>query len=281
MKKLLGLVSLSLFVAAPALADPIAWSPPASCPDGFTCGALSARLAGHDNDWPGAFVAAKRACDFDALFCEDYAKLHVLAGPQRGGDPQRGLAMLEGMCMKDRAVCSTVARMYDAPPRESGLARDSAKAERILRDVCAHDDFLSCSTLGKLYLKGGPGVSVDPTKARKAYEDGCKGSDHYAAGVCGELADELLKGSFGPPDRRAAAGYLERSCAQGYRCDLAVRVMLDDKDVERAKANALRGCERFYCAGIKEVGKVDPAWADAKLRELCARRRTDACRLLP
>src|SRR5437868_6572859 len=145
-----------IFVGSSAQANPIAWSPPDTCPDGFTCGALSARLAAHDNDWPGAFRAIQRACAFDSLFCQQYATLLIDAGPARGGNIAKGLTMLEDMCTKDHDVCSTLARIYDSPPSSSGLTRDSKKAETILTAECARADAMSCLSLGRLYLKGGP-----------------------------------------------------------------------------------------------------------------------------
>jgi TPR repeat protein len=274
MKRLGALV---FFVAASASADPIAWSPPDKCPDGFTCGALSARLAAHDGDWPGAFVAAKRACAFDALFCQDYAQLYVSVSSQHGGDAQKGIAMLEDLCKKDHTVCTTLARDYDNPPRESGLARDAQKAERIYIQECDGGDFLTCSSLGRLYLKQG-----DIVKARFAMEKGCAGNDHYAAGVCSTIATELVAGSFGSRDAKGAIPYLEKSCTQGYRCDLGVELLTSGKDMppdlDKAKKMARTSCERFYCGPMEVIAKKDPAWAKAQLTELCARKNSDACR---
>lgn len=64
---------------------------------------------------------------------------------------------------------------------------------------------MSCSSLGDMYLKGGPGLPADTAKARAAMDRGCAGSDHYAAGVCGSIGSMLAEGKLGAaPDRNAA-----------------------------------------------------------------------------
>ena len=238
-----GLVTL--LATSSAIAAPIAKSNPDTCPDAFTCGALSVRLAGNDDDYPGAFRAIRRGCEIetrapipgDALFaCEQYAELLISAGAARGGDPPRGIAMLERMCKAqpsstegNPSPCGTLAREYDKPPRASGLPRRTDKAAALQSAACDQGDAVACSSLGDMYLKGGPGFPADAVKGRAAMDKGCAGSDHYAAGVCGSIGSMLAEGKLGAaPDRRAAMPYLNTSCAQGYRCDLYVEFLLRD-----------------------------------------------------
>lgn len=121
-----------LFSVSAAMAEPTAARNPDTCQDAFSCGALSAHLAGAD--YPGAFRAIRRGCEIEtrtpieggALFaCEHYAELLISAGTARGGDPAKGVAMLEQMC-KARPVassgsvspCSTLARECENPPKQ-------------------------------------------------------------------------------------------------------------------------------------------------------------------
>jgi TPR repeat protein len=231
--------------APPAKAAPRAKSTPDTCRSAYDCGAMSAHLAGAENDYPGAFRAIRRGCEIetrapvegDSLFaCEQYAQLLVNAGTARGGDPAKGIMMLEQMC-KARPVstngspspCSTLAREYDRPPKASGLPRQTDKAAALENAACDQGDAMSCSALGDMLLKGGPGVPADAVKARAAMDRGCAGSDHYAAGICGSIGSMLAEGKLGgAPDRQAAMPYLAKSCAQGYRCDLYVEFLLRD-----------------------------------------------------
>jgi len=237
------LLGVTLFVSASASASPSPAPNPDACASAFSCGALSARLAGRENDYPGAFRAIRRGCDIetraprkgDALFaCEQYAELLISAGRARGGDPPRGITMLEEMCQARPATtstsvspCSALARYYDRPPPASGLPRRTGMAAAIERAACDRGDPLSCSALGDLYLKGGPGLPADVGKARAAMEKGCAGNDHYAAGVCGSLGAKVAEGKLGaPPDTAAATPFLTKACARGYRCDLLVGILL-------------------------------------------------------
>jgi len=250
----LGFALAALVVASSAAAEPAARKSPDACRDAFSCGALSAHLAGKENDYPGAFRAIRRGCDIetraprpgDALFaCEQYAQLLVSAGPARGGNPAQGMAMLEAMCKARPAStttsvspCNTLARYYDRPPKASGLARQTDKAAALQLAACDQGDALSCSALGDIYLKGGPGVPVDVAKARASMDRGCAGSDHYAAGVCGSIGSMLADGKLGAaPDRKAAMPYLAKSCAKGYRRDLYVGFLLrDGREAEAVRA---------------------------------------------
>ena len=239
-------VGLAVMFAAPlAMAEPAAKSNPDTCRSAFSCGAMSAHLAGKENDYPGAFRAIRRGCEIetrapiegDALFaCEQYAELLISAGTARGGDPAKGMTMLEQMC-RARPVstegsvspCSTLAREYDKPPKASGLPRRTDKAAALQSAACDQGDATSCSSLGDMFLKGGPGFPADAAKARAAMDKGCAGTDHYAAGVCGSIGSMLAEGKLGgAPDRGAAMPYLIKSCAQGYRCDLYVEFLLRD-----------------------------------------------------
>ncbi len=252
----LGVGLSVLFGVSAAMAQPAAptKSNPDTCRDAFSCGAMSARLAGSENDYPGAFRAIRRGCEIetrapiagDALFaCEQYAELLVSAGSARGGDPAKGIAMLEQMCAArpfsangSISPCSTLAREYDKPPRASGLPRRTDRAAVLESAACDQGDAMSCSALGDMYLEGGPGFPVDTTKARAAMDKGCAGSDHYAAGVCGSIGSMLAEGKLGAaPDRKAAMLYLEKSCAQGSRCDLYVEFLLrDGRDADAIRA---------------------------------------------
>ncbi len=243
----LALAVLTLLATSSARAEPPRTRSlnPDTCSTAFDCGALSAQLAGKYDDYPRAFRAIRRGCEIetrapipgDALFaCEDYAQLLITAGAARGGDAPRGIAMLEQMC-KARPIstdgnpspCSTLARDYEKPPAASGLPRRTDKAAALQSVACDQGDALACSSLGDMYLKGGPGFPADPVKGRAAMDKGCAGSDHYAAGVCGSIASMLAEGKLGAaPDRRAAMPYLVKSCAQGYRCDLYVEFLLRD-----------------------------------------------------
>lgn len=226
---------------------------PDTCPDPFSCGAMSARLAGKEGDYPGAFRAIRRGCDLekrspkkgDALFaCEQYAQLLVSAGRGRGGDPAEGMAMLEQMC-KDRPAttdtsvspCSSLSRYYRRPPKASGLSPRLDKALAIESAACDHGDALACSVLGDLLLQGGPGVSPDAAKARAAFEKGCAGSGSHAAGVCGALGEKVAEGKLGgAPDRKAARPFLTKSCDGGYRCDLLIEhLLLEHRDDEAVR----------------------------------------------
>lgn len=249
----LGLLTIVTSASAAPPKNPPPRPDPDRCASPFDCGALSARLAGREDDYPGAFRAIRRGCDIetrrpnpgDAKFaCEQYAELLVSAGPSRGGDPPRGIAMLEAMC-KERPVatststspCSTLAREYDHPPPRSGLPRRADKALALRRAACDRGDSLACDAVGDTYRKGAPGVATDLAAARAAYDKGCSGTDSYAAGVCGALASLLVEGKLGaPPDPVAARPYLERSCAHGYRCDLLVDLLLrEGKDAEAVR----------------------------------------------
>ena len=123
---------------------------------------------------------------------------------------------------------------------------------------------MDCSALGDLYLAGGPNFPQNVTLARAAMDRGCAGNDHYAAGVCGAIGSLLAEGKLGaPPDRKAAMVYLERSCAQGYRCDLYVDFLLKDgRESEALKAfdqprafqrSKLEWAQRFCSAGHKSM----------------------------
>jgi TPR repeat protein len=209
-----------------------------------------AHLAGKEDDYPGAFRAIRRGCEIetrapiagDALFaCEQYAELLISAGTARGGDPAKGVAMLEQMCKArpvstsgDVSPCSTLAREYDKPPKASGLPRRTDKAAALQSAACDQGDAMACSALGDMLLVGGPGFPADAVKARAAMDRACAGTDHYAAGVCGSIGSMLAEGKLGgAPDRTAAMPYLSRSCAQGYRCDLYVEFLLrDGRDAE-------------------------------------------------
>lgn len=241
----LGLGACLLFVVSVSSAAPSTKPKPETCASAFSCGAMSAHLAGRQNDYPGAFRAIRRGCEIetraprkgDAKFaCEQYAELLISAGTARGGDPPRGMSMLEEMCKARPTTtstsispCSALAREYDRPPRASGLPRRTDKAAALERAACDQGDALSCSALGDLYRKGGPGLAVDLPKARAAMEKGCSGTDHYAAGVCGSLGSMIVEGKLGAaPDPKAAMPYLTKSCAGGYRCDLLVGILLRD-----------------------------------------------------
>jgi len=219
---------------------------PETCKTAFSCGALGAGSL----DKRAGLRALKRGCDIettspipgDSLFaCEQYASILINAGAENGGDAARGLSMLEAQC-KARPVitpgvpspCNTLARTYDRPPRASGLPRKTDKAAALRAAGCDVGDSLECSALGDLYLNGGPGFPVDVAKGRAAYDKGCGSGDTYAAGVCGELASKLLKGQMGgPPDRAGAMPLLQKSCSQGYRCDLYIELLLQDhRDAE-------------------------------------------------
>jgi TPR repeat protein len=241
------------FAASTTMARPAKTNAPDTCDSAFSCGALSARLAGRENDYPGAFRAIRRGCEIeqraprkgDALFaCEQYAMLLISAGTARGGDPAQGLAMLEQMCTErprssERSVspCAALARTYDRPPQASGLPRRADKAAALRSAACDSGDVLACSSLGEMYLKGAPRFPADITKAREAMEKGCRGNGHYAAGVCGSLGSMIAEGKLGAPNPKAAMPYLTKSCAQGYRCDLLVQYLLrDGRDEEALRA---------------------------------------------
>jgi TPR repeat protein len=162
--------------------------------------------------------------------------------------------MLEQLC-KARPVatdgspspCSTLAREYDRPPKASGLPRQTDKAAALESAACDQGDAMSCSALGDMFLKGGPGFPADVVKARAAMDRGCAGSDHYAAGICGSIGSMLAEGKLGgAPDRQAAMPYLAKSCAQGYRCDLDVEFLLrDGRDDEAVRVFELPRSFRF------------------------------------
>lgn len=266
---------LAVLLLAPAASGDVGRTPE-TCPDAFSCGALSARLGGRESDYAGSFKAGKRACALDPMFCEAYAQLFVSIAPRNGGDAARGIKMLDALCKKgDTNACSTLARDYSRPPRGSGLAPDLAKAEKMYDADCNKGDSLACSAQGDILLK------TDPSRALEKFDKGCNGTDTYALGVCGTIADKLSKGELGgKPDRKAALGYLRRSCPGGYRCDLGVRLALEENDVASAKTFGRKGCEDRYCEVMAPLEKRDPAWAKQQYTELCAKKNVSACRAL-
>jgi TPR repeat protein len=266
-RSLTGVGLAVLFCALPAMAAPPAKRMPDTCRSAFDCGAMSAHLAGKENDYPGAFRAIRRGCeietrapvDGDSLFaCEQYAELLISAGTARGGDPAKGMTMLEQMC-KARPVstngspspCGTLAREFNRPPKASGLPRQTDKAATLESAACDQGDAMSCSALGDMYLEGGPGFPADGVKARAAMERGCAGSDHYAAGICGSIGSMLAEGKLGgAPDRHAAMPYLAKACTQGYRCDLYVEFLLrDGRNDEAVRVFELPRSFRFEKSG--------------------------------
>jgi len=259
-------------------------SDPDRCPDAFSCGALSAHLAGKNIDYPGAFRAIERACRMDELFCEQHATLFISAGPDRGGNPAKGFAMLEALCKKIPNTpdarfhpCSTLAREYQHPPKSSGVAPQLRKAEKLLDSNCSAGDWLDCSALGDLYLKGGTDVPADMVKARASYDRGCSGgTDHYSFGVCSTLGDKLHKGVFGEDKKAEALPYLEKSCSRGYRCDLAFEIHTQKNDTAAAKRIARKQCEQaiFDCDLIAKFETKDRTWAKEQYRQVCQDRGT-------
>jgi hypothetical protein len=273
----------TLLLVSVAHADPVPRSNPDTCPTAFDCGALSARLAGADHDYPPALRASARACKMDAQFCEAHASLLIDAGRAHGGDPQRGLAMLEEGCRKNEpSYCSRLARVYDDPRPESGFSRRASDAERVLSAECDHGDSISCGMLANFYEKGcafhtkhcPPGGTTDKAKALYALEKACRTPDQYAAGYCADLGDKLSRGTLGPTDRPRARTLLEDACTKGYWCNRAIALALEDNDLASAERVASSSCERqrmdLYCDEITRLEPKDPTWARATYTHLCA-----------
>jgi len=267
-------------------ADPVPRSDPDTCPTAFDCGALSARLAAVDHDYPAALRASARACQMDAMFCNDHATLLVDAGKARGGDPDKGLEMLEASCAKpDTFACSKLSRVYDDPPAASGFRRRPADAERILSSECDGGESVSCGMLAGFYERGcayhtkncPPGVAPDKAKAKSTLEKACRTNDEHAAGYCAELGDKLVTGELGPKDRPRGRALLEAACAKGYWCERAVDLALADGDLAAAKRTASAGCQyRPFvddCGLIEKLEPKDRAWARAEYSKLCASAR--------
>ena len=210
-------------------------TPPAPVPQG--CQTVPACTAEADdalskNDSPHVLASLNNACalgDFHSCAREG---VYLTTNPQKGGDAQRAIMLLQEACDGDDALgCEKLAasqgdqkaaQLYDkacklgdnnacgllAPMLQhgTGTAVDHARAVQLAQQACDAGAGLGCTALGESYAEGWNGVT-NPAQATDLFTKSCAMSDGRG---CADLANLTT-------DPSAAAKLRAKACANGYQ----------------------------------------------------------------
>ncbi len=265
-------------VVAPHAAPPP--DPDAPCESGSACFTLASRL--RTSDPPHALAAFKRTCEFQhADGCFEAAIL--MNAPS---DPAT-TALYQRAC--DLGLASGCTNAATAYLLGDGVAKDQARALRMLIAACDANEPLGCRNASVIY-RDGLGVARDPLKTRELAAKACDRSEKAeaasctTAGVayaeaperayvyftkacdrdpaeCHDLAVVTATGNGAPKDLVAARLLYAKACqAKNMQSCNNLGMLLRDglggaKDLEAARGFFLQACnggEQIGCSNLKQ-----------------------------
>jgi TPR repeat protein len=224
-----------------------------------------------------------------AKVCFQLAELYRTGGAL-AKDAARAAELHRKACdLGETPSCFKLAGMYEAG---DGVAFDAARTLALYQQVCDADDAAGCYAVGYWSRSGLRGQLADKTKARLAFEKGCRlgsGPSCFLLGQMAEADQDLVR----------AAGLYRQACAQHYAngCQFLGDFYLHGEGVamDAAQAQALyrqtagmyeAACERgdgstcYALAFMYENGNgvaEDHRRALAFWRQACAAGIREAC----
>jgi uncharacterized protein len=172
-------------------------------------------------------------------------------------EPEKALVLAnKGCTLGDSPSCSYVGMIYW---QGLGVTADPARAAKIFDEECAKKDQMACANDAVLLYMGAPGVVRDLVRARELAETSC--SANMQAG-CNLLAGLLLERG-GVEDIERAARLFDKVCEEGggAACDNLGQLYRHGANglapnLDRAKEKFDRACKLENPPGCTHLGEV-------------------------